>query len=167
MTHIIATRILSAATLTTLLSLLAACSHSVPAPVDDSASRQSGPVATSQILPYLNRWRGVPHRYGGLDGEGIDCSGLVYRTYKDLYGLDLPRSTRYQSRVGQRVSADALRVGDLVFFKTGFRQRHVGIYVGNSSFIHSSLSKGVTRTSLNNPYWAKRFWKAKRVTLAP
>ena len=167
MMHVIATRILFIATLGSILGLLAACSHSVPAPVDDFLPHQSGPGATSQIVPYLNRWRGVPHRYGGLDGKGIDCSGLVYRTYKDLYGLDLPRSTRYQSRVGQSVSADALRVGDLVFFKTGFRQRHVGIYVGNSSFIHSSLSEGVTRTSLNNPYWAKRFWKAKRVTLAP
>ncbi len=165
--HVIATRIPYLTTLTTVLALLAACNHSPPAPVDGINQKQSGLHANSSIVSYLSRWRGVPHRYGGLDGEGIDCSGLVYRTYKDLYGLDLPRSTRYQSRYGHRVSPDALRVGDLVFFKTGFRQRHVGIYVGDSSFIHSSLSEGVTRTSLNNPYWAKRFWKAKRVTLAP
>lgn len=159
------------------LLLLGACGHQSAAPLSDPLN-QLGPVSNAatgketesgqtphqrRLTTYLNAWRGVPHRHGGLDHGGVDCSGLVYRAYKDIYGIELPRTTKQQSRRGRKVSATSLKPGDLVFFKTGLFQRHVGIYVGAQSFVHASRSQGVTRSALHNPYWAKRYWKAMRV----
>lgn len=163
--------------LTTGLLLATACSHQSAAPVSDAldqrGSDKQGRVATDndpvraspqrRLYQYLNQWRGVPHRYGGLDRHGVDCSGLVYRAYKDLYGIDLPRTTKQQARRGRGVPAAELKAGDLVFFKTGLFQRHVGIYVGEQSFVHAARSTGVTRTSLRDPYWSDRYWKARRI----
>ncbi|MCW9015307.1 MAG: NlpC/P60 family protein [Gammaproteobacteria bacterium] len=110
-----------------------------------------------------NAWRHVNHRMGGLSKKGIDCSGLVYRTYRAKFGIDLPRSTEYQSQTGQHIKQSQLRPGDLVFFKTGFKTRHVGMYIEKGSFLHVSSSKGVMISSLHNPYWSRVYWKARRL----
>jgi probable lipoprotein NlpC len=119
---------------------------------------------TKQILDqqYLN-WRHVRYRMGGLSKNGIDCSGLVYLTYRTKFGIAMPRSTQYQSNTGRTIRKDQLRSGDLVFFKTGFSTRHVGMYIDKGRFLHVSTSKGVMISSLNNSYWASRYWKAQRV----
>ena len=116
-----------------------------------------------RLEEHFRRWRRTPHRLGGTNREGIDCSAFVQVTYRSLFGIDLPRKTKHQSQVGRRVNSDSLRPGDLVFFKTSLFQRHVGIYVGNGLFIHASTSLGVTKTSLGSDWWAKRYWKAVRV----
>jgi probable lipoprotein NlpC len=108
-------------------------------------------------------WYGTPHRMGGLSRSGIDCSGFVFITFSDKFGIDLPRSTGLQKDIGLPVKQKELQYGDLVFFKTGLFSRHVGIYVGNRQFIHASTSKGVTRDSLDDYYWSKKYWKAMRV----
>ena len=102
---------------------------------------------------------------GGLNRNGIDCSGFVHVTFRDVFKKDLPRSTELLAKVGKPVPTDALKVGDLVFFKTGFKDRHVGIYTGGGQFIHASKSRGVMESSLNNPYWTKHYWKATRVSI--
>jgi len=53
----------------------------------------------------------------------------------------------------------------LVFFKTGSGQNglHVGIYDTDNQFIHASTSRGVMRSSLDNVYWRKKFWQARRI----
>ncbi len=108
-------------------------------------------------------WRGTRYKMGGLSRKGIDCSGFVYITFKDDLGIELPRSTKLQVNIGNFVNKKTLQIGDLVFFKTGLKVRHVGIYVGNLQFIHASTSKGVMVSNLENPYWYKKYWKAKRV----
>lgn len=108
-------------------------------------------------------WRYVQHRMGGTSKKGIDCSGLVYRTYRTKFGFDMPRSTEYQSEIGQSISKDKLRAGDMVFFKTGIFTRHVGIYVNDGNFLHVSKSKGVMMSNLENSYWRSAYWKAQRV----
>ena len=108
-------------------------------------------------------WMGTPYRYGGLDQNGVDCSGLVYRTFNDEFGQPLPRTTGGQSRAGEQVNLASLRAGDLVFFRTGRKTVHVGIYIEDTQFLHASTSSGVVISDLRNPYWAGHYWQARRI----
>jgi len=108
-------------------------------------------------------WRYVQHHMGGTSKNGIDCSGLVYQTYRTKLGVDIPRSTKYQSKLGRVIQQEQLRAGDLVFFKTGIYTRHVGMYIDKGNFLHVSTRKGVMISNLENPYWSDTYWKANRV----
>jgi len=108
-------------------------------------------------------WRHVQHRMGGTTKSGIDCSGLVYQTYRAKLGIDMPRSTKHQSKTGRFIKQEQLRAGDLVFFKTGIFTRHVGMYVDKGNFLHVSTSRGVMISNLEDPYWSDTYWKANRV----
>jgi len=132
---------------------------------DYSSARDSAYSGVSQALhAYFNQWRGVPYQYGGVDRSGIDCSSFVRRTMSNVESVDLPRTTRAQARTGQPVPPGDLAPGDLVFFKTGHKSRHVGIYVGNGRFMHASTSRGVTMSRLDNSYWARHYWQSRRLT---
>lgn len=142
--------------------LITGCSHHAPAP--DPRLADSGEVK-ARLNDQLSQWRGVPYRYGGLDENGIDCSGFVYRTFRDRFNIILPRTTEAQTDIGTRISRDDLLPGDLVFFKTGSGGNglHVGIYDSNDLFIHASTSRGVMRSSLKNVYWRNAYWQARRI----
>lgn len=75
------------------------------------------------------------------------------------------RTTVDQTRLGTRIDKSDLMPGDLVFFKTGSGENglHVGIYDTDNTFIHASTSKGVMRSSMDNSYWRKVFWQARRI----
>lgn len=107
-------------------------------------------------------WAGTPYRLGGVDISGIDCSALVQNILADAFKLELPRTTREQVNVGSPVKRDSLEPLDLVFFKTGRTARHVGIYLGNGEFLHASTSRGVMISKLDNPYWTRHYWTARR-----
>lgn len=111
----------------------------------------------------LEKWQGVPYQLGGLGKGGIDCSGFVYLTYKDHFGIELPRTTGQQAQSGQPVKVPGLQAGDLVFFKTGILAKHVGIYVENGEFLHASTGKGVMLSNLSDPYWSSHYWKTVRI----
>ncbi len=108
-------------------------------------------------------WKGVKYKYGGYSKNGIDCSAFVQRTFKDKLNIKIPRTTALQSEFGEEVSIEDLKMGDLVFFKTGFKVRHVGIYLEGGKFLHASTKRGVTISRLDNPYYEKHFWKVIRV----
>jgi len=108
-------------------------------------------------------WHRVRHRMGGLSKNGIDCSGLVYKTYREQFGINMPRSTDAQSETGRKINRKQLKAGDLVFFKTGLFSRHVGIYIDNDNFLHVSTKRGVKISSLENPYWSDTYWQSRRV----
>jgi cell wall-associated NlpC family hydrolase len=108
-------------------------------------------------------WKSVRHRTGGLSKKGIDCSGYVYKTYLNRFGRHVPRATELLSETGVAINKSELRPGDLVFFKTGLFKKHVGIYLDNRNFVHVSSSKGVTISSLDNDYWAEKYWKSRRI----
>ena len=108
-------------------------------------------------------WKGVPYRYGGLSPRGVDCSGFVYLTFLSRLGMEVPRTTTELLQSGEKVKRDEIQVGDLVFFRTGPGNRHVGIYMGNGDFLHASSSQGVMTSSLSNPYWRQRYWQARRL----
>lgn len=108
-------------------------------------------------------WRGTPYVLGGTSRRGVDCSGFVQRTFDSHFGIAVPRTTELQSQQGQRIGRDALQAGDLVFFRTGNGKRHVGIYVEDGQFLHASTSRGVTLSRLDNPYWSRHYWQARRL----
>ena len=105
----------------------------------------------------------VGYRLGGSTRKGIDCSAFVQRTFREQFGLELPRSTSEQQDSGKSISRAQLRTGDLVLFRAGSTGRHVGIYIGNNQFVHASTSSGVTISSMDEPYWKKRYNEARRV----
>ena len=142
-----------------LALLLTACSSAprVSAPVDPDH-----PVRFALLQQYAH-WEGTPYRYGGNSRRGVDCSGFIQQVYRGFAGRHLPRTTRQQAELGRAVSWSELEPGDLVFFKTGFKQRHAGIYLGNGEFMHASTSKGVILSRLDNPYWADAWWMARRL----
>ncbi|MFD1802778.1 C40 family peptidase [Mixta tenebrionis] len=142
--------------------LMAGCSHRAPPP--DSRLADSITVI-AELNDQLSRWHGTPYRYGGLSRRGVDCSGFVYLTFRERFNLQLPRTTRAQTDIGTRIDKDQLLPGDLLFFKTGRGDNglHVGIYDSDNQFIHASTSQGVIRSSLDNRYWQKVFWQARRI----
>jgi probable lipoprotein NlpC len=118
---------------------------------------------TEALKKHFTSWKGTRYRYGGLSRKGVDCSGFTLLTYKELFGMSLPRTVREQVKKGQKVQRASLQPGDLVFFKTGIFQKHVGIYLEDDQFMHASRSRGVMISRLDNSYWKKRYWKAKRI----
>lgn len=117
-----------------------------------------------RIVAFAKKMLHLPYRFGGNSLMGIDCSAYVQKVYSRV-GIDIPRSAREQFKVGESVEKEKLSVGDLVFFRTyASFPSHVGIYLGNNLFIHSSSkSKKVTIDSLDTPYYVKRFIGAKRL----
>ena len=147
-----------------LLSLLVlnACSLPVPQPPDRQSLTVHSPLK-QQLYQQYSEWKGTKYQLGGVSKQGIDCSAFMQETFRSRLGIELPRTTILQSRRGQAVRRDQLLSGDLVFFKTGRRVRHVGVYLEEGRFLHASTSKGVTISRLDNPYWRDRFWQARRL----
>jgi lipoprotein Spr/probable lipoprotein NlpC len=115
------------------------------------------------LLAHYQQWKGARYRLGGLSKSGVDCSGFVYLTYLQRFNLELPRTTINQIRAGRKIPKGKLQTGDLVFFKTKPRVRHVGIYLDDNKFMHASSSRGVMISSLKNRYWEKRYWFSKHI----
>jgi cell wall-associated NlpC family hydrolase len=109
---------------------------------------------------------GTPYRRGGISPDtGFDCSGFTRWIYQQ-HGVDLPRPSWAQYKLGTPVSVRDLQPGDLLFFKTSRRgpSLHVTVYAGGDTFIHSPQSGGwVEESSINEPYWQKRFRGARRI----
>lgn len=131
--------------------------------VESSLHNKSNTALHTALLKEYQYWAGSPFRLGGSSLKGIDCSSLVQQVYKKSANISLPRTTESQAENGYEIKKSQLQVGDLVFFKTGWKVRHVGIYMGNNEFFHASTSKGVIVSNLNNPYWKEHYWHSRRV----
>ena len=136
----------------------------------DSSTESTGDEAETdmgtRVCQYGAKYLGTPYRYGGSGPGGFDCSGFVGYVYKQ-HGYNLPRVAADIYGVGVAVDKANLRQGDLVFFKgrgTSYIN-HVGIYVSNNQFIHSSSprSGGVIYSYLNSSYYSQTYVGAKRV----
>lgn len=110
-------------------------------------------------------WLGTPYRFAGNCEKGIDCSGFVTRIYNSVYNKNLGarNSAEIYNRM-EKIDKDDLKEGDLVFFRI-YRRRvsHIGLYLGNNKFIHSSTSKGVVVNDLNDNYYKRSFAGAGRI----
>ncbi|QBO59432.1 C40 family peptidase [Chryseobacterium salivictor] len=134
-------------------------------------SNYSGKVNAEikKILKDAEKYLGAPYKYAGNTSAGFDCSGLVTKVF-DENSYKLPRRSEEQSNQGISIKINEAKPGDLVFFATsgGNRVNHVGIVhdIGNDGevkFIHSSTSKGVIISSLNEKYWNNAYLFARRV----
>ncbi|WP_235901718.1 NlpC/P60 family protein [Alcanivorax sediminis] len=135
-------------------------------PKDDNTTAElltSDNFLLNSLLAQKEDWQGVPYRYGGLSTKGVDCSGFVYLTFLSQLNMHVPRTTAELLKEGEPVARNELTVGDLVFFRLSRGNRHVGIYLGDDSFLHASVSNGVMQSSLGNPYWRERYWQARRL----
>lgn len=115
------------------------------------------------IVREAHRWIGVKYRYGGEDFDGTDCSGMVMKVYAAAAKIKIPRDSRSQYDFCRRIEKKELLPGDLVFFSSksgGGRISHVGIFIGGSRFIHSSSSRGVMISSLDEKYYVNHYFGA-------
>lgn len=137
-------------------------------PIRQARSLDNPPPALVQqaLLAQHERWVGTPYRIGGSSFQGVDCSALVQSVFEETFRLSLPRTTGEQVNQGQPVARDALAPGDLVFFRPPGPYDHVGIYLGEGRFLHASTSRGVMISRLDNQYWQRHYWQARR-TLEP
>lgn len=127
-------------------------------------STQAKKVVRTLMAQY-KEWKGTHYQLGGTSKRGIDCSGFVQKTFASRFNIILPRDTSSQAKIGTSIKKNQLQAGDLVFFKTGANVRHVGVYVSNNQFLHASTKKGVKLSGLDNVYWKKAYWMAKRIPL--
>ena len=116
-----------------------------------------------RLIAVAESWIGTPYRYAGTTKNGVDCSALMVNVFSEV-GIALPRTSSEQYITGNTIATGELAVGDLVFFDiNGGGVSHVGMYIGNNTFIHASLSSGVVRESLLLPYYSSRYVGARRV----
>lgn len=117
-----------------------------------------------KLIAFISDWLGTPYRYGGHSKNGTDCSGFILMLYREVYGIDLARSSYDIARNSQKIKKHQLKEGDLVFFKTsGNSISHVGIYLSNNKFAHASSSRGVTVNDLSENYYMRTFAMAGRI----
>jgi len=115
-------------------------------------------IRNGKLYQFINDWEGVKYRMGGLDKNGIDCSGFVYTLYKDVYNKIIPRNTSAIVKIIKRKYEDELVEGDLVFFDyDGKKFSHVGVYLQNGYYVHASTRKGVLVMKLKDPFTYKYF----------
>jgi len=93
----------------------------------------------SRLVAEAKRFLGVPYLWGGITVTGFDCSGLV-RTIFSRFGIYMPRDTKDQISMGERVERDCIKTGDLLFFR-----RHVGLAIGQTHLVHASRGGGGVR----------------------
>jgi len=134
----------------------------------DSLMRSLSSSNKRKALPKLARKHlGKRYVWGAKGPYKFDCSGFTSYVCKKN-GVDIPRTSLSQSKVGQYISRSNLKAGDLIFFDTSKRRKgyvnHVGIYIGNNKFIHASSAKRrVVVTSLNKPFYKSRFKWGRRM----
>jgi cell wall-associated NlpC family hydrolase len=151
--------------------LFGACGASRPQlPPAAFAARphHKGDINANDILFRAIGLVGTPYRYGGNTPQsGFDCSGLVDYVFRDVAGIDLPRSAQEISQIdAPRIKRNQLESGDLVFFRSAHRVSHIGIYVGRGRFVHAPNEGGTVRLDyLDAPYWNEHFSGAVRVVL--
>lgn len=122
------------------------------------------PAETRRLLEEARRWMGTSYRYGGSTRSGVDCSGLTSQIFVNALQIKLPRSSAQQSEYCRRIDRSELMEGDLVFFRTGSKGvSHVGMYVGDGRIIHSSTSRGVIVSSLDESYYRRTYHSSGRV----
>jgi len=152
-----------------LIQFLSACSQGYSSNAHDlqqaKQTHSSAVVTQHDTRNLISRMAhstiGVPYKWGGNNPrQGFDCSGLMSYVHKNALGIDIPRTAAQQRDRSRTISYSELQPGDMLFFKTGKRANHVGIYVGDRKFVHAaSGSKHVKIASMDSSYWHKRFVK--------
>lgn len=144
--------------------------HSKSSSQTQSSQEGDRDKKTKELLAEAYSYKSTKYKSGGTDKNGMDCSGLVFTSFKKI-GISLPRVSYEQSKVGNPVKNDEAEKGDLIFFETSGKAKginHVGIVTkkeadGTLNFIHATLKSGVTENNLAEEYYRKAFVKIMRV----
>jgi len=129
-----------------------------PEPTEVVATKSAGHQAASIAL----RQVGIPYRYGGKTPSGFDCSGLVQYSYSKA-GKFVPRTTGQLWSALQPVATAEMKPGDVLFFRIKGKMSHVGLYLGDSQFVHApSSGRKVSVASLESPFYGGSLIRAGR-----
>ena len=151
-----------------LLSVIfASCKSKSNIVTSKRASEKKTTKLAENIVDYATDYLGTKYKYGGTTNKGLDCSGLVYISYKN-YEILLPRSSYDMSKYGKQIKEKDTQIGDLIFFKTDGKRviNHVGLVTDvdgdDIKFIHSSTQKGVIISSMKEAYYKKTYAQTNR-----
>ena len=146
--------------------LLAVNGYPAPPVQKTSLGAISANQARLMLILAAEKYIGTPYRYGGLDSAGLDCSGLIYASFRDALNIAVPRMASGLYDWTERITVNEMKPGDLVFFITsGAGISHVGIFAGDGYFIHAPSDgpkTGVMYSRLEESYWRRTFAGAGR-----
>jgi len=126
-------------------------------------------VTAAKIIDYAQQFEGVRYKYGGTTKKGMDCSGLIYKSFTEN-NIAIPRISSDMAKTGDWIDIKVVEPGDLVFFatkKNSRRVNHVGLVTkvrgDDFEFIHSTTSRGVITSSIKERYWYLAYVQARRL----
>ena len=120
-------------------------------------------LTNTSLYNFIDEWWGTRYHYGGSDKSGIDCSSFSGKLIQQIYNISLPRTSTEQYQLTEKIATENLIEGDLVFFGSHHNISHVGVYLGNNYFVHSSVHMGVVISSLNEDYYNRKFVGGGRI----
>jgi len=121
-------------------------------------------TADVHLYNQVQNWIGTPYLLGGDTHWGIDCSRFAGRIYNSAYNILLGSNCREIFQQVAPLDRASLKEGDLVFFKIHSHSiTHMGVYLGSNRFVHSSSSRGVIISNLEDPYYKRFFFKGGRI----
>jgi len=123
--------------------------------------------ARLRVIEAAKKYLGTPYRYGGMTSAGLDCSGFLGLSFRDALGVTLPRSASALYAWVIKIPIEKAQPGDFVFFRTDGTSNitHVGLYLGNRTFIHAASSgsqTGVIYSNLDERYYINTYAGAGR-----
>jgi cell wall-associated NlpC family hydrolase len=133
------------------------------ATMESTALSKDEKKVRSKLDEAFKDWKGVPYLLGGNGYDGVDCSAFLQIVFADYFDVKLPRVTVDQMKVGKSVKKNNIRIGDLVFFKTGRKTMHAGVMINDQQFMHASTSSGVMISALQERYWNDTYLTTRRV----
>lgn len=136
-------------------------------PMATTAQKTATSGSGVRIARLALKYKGTRYVWGGNTPRGFDCSGFTQFVIRRVTGTDIGQSVPGQWRFGSRVAKGRWRRGDLVFFANTFERgiSHVGIYLGNSRFIHAENEQtGVVIDDIRSDYYASHYYGARRLS---
>ena len=132
---------------------------------DPSQAPAAGSIG-EQIVAFAEQFLGTPYVWAGSSPSGFDCSGFVSYVFKN-FGYTVNRTAASMYTNGVAVDKSELQIGDAVFFASSSESiGHVGIYIGDGEFIHSSSGCGyVTISGLDEDYYSCMYVGARRIAV--
>ena len=120
-------------------------------------------ITNTKLYEAIEEWWATRYHYGGTTKKGIDCSAFTGALFTTAFGMTLPRTAKDQYAQCDKVERENLTEGDLVFFNTRGGVSHVGVYLANGYFVHSSVHGGVTISSLEEDYYNRKYISGGRM----
>jgi len=120
-------------------------------------------ITNTKLYEVIDEWWATRYHYGGTSKKGIDCSAFTGALMSQAYNITLPRTAKDQYGLCEKIQRNDLTEGDLVFFNTRGGISHVGLYLGNGFFVHSSTHNGVTINSLDDDYYNRKYIGGGRI----